>query len=392
MDESFPGSRRWRAKQLRGNPTTVESKPGERLCYHRGVSLLEWLNRSSQPHAQQILGALDEWFTMYPPEHRKDIRGRLDSRDDTQHYAASFELFLYALFSRLGFSVTVHPDVAGTSRHPDFRLEVAGGDYFFVEACVVEDPDAARDVLIGDLAACINEVESPEFEVLVEEIDGPGGTLPCEKIKRHVEGMRDARLAKPYRRKGWYIDFELHRKPPGLRLPTFGGGRVMAGSFDDVAPVRSAIAKKAEYPTLDAPYVIAVQALSPLARQGPGHDTFWEALLGDGVLTIPVSPERPRGDMEFRRLANGVLIRPNGSRYEAAPRYTRVSGLLAIASSSYPQDIWYYPNPSAARSLDNPFPPLSRYERQGNELVMVRGAPASRVLGLPQGWPHASVA
>lgn len=329
---------------------------------------------------------------MYPPEHRKHVHGRLDSKDDTQHYAASFELFLYALFNRLGFSVTVHPDIPGTSRHPDFRVQVAAGDHFFVEACVVEDPDAARDELVRDLAECINEVESQEIEVLVEEIDGPGGTLPYEKIKRHVEGMIDERSARPYRRKGWHIEFELQRKPPGLWLPTFGGGRVMAGSFDDVAPVRSAIAKKAEYPTLDAPYVIAVQALSPLARQGPGHDTFWEALLGDGVLTIPVSPEGPRGDMEFRRLANGVLTRPNGSRYEAAPRYTRVSGLLAIASSSYPQDIWYYPNPSAARSLDNPFPPLSRYERQGDELVMVRGAPASRVLGLPQGWPHASVA
>ena len=161
----------------------------------------------------------------------------------------------------------------------------------------------------------------------------------------------------------------------------------MGGSFDDVGPIRKAITNKANDHKPDAPYVIAVHALAPWAAQRPDRDSFWGALLGDEVFAIPVSPEGPLGEGEVRRLPTGALTRPKGSRYTGEPRYTRVSGLLATATSNYPADIRYYPNPWAAYPLDSPVGSLAHYELQGDTMVLVDGGPASKLLSLPVEWP-----
>ena len=350
---------------------------------------LKWLNRS--PGAGPILAAIEDWLDSYPRTDRQGMLSRLWSPDDLKHYSAAFELFLHALFVKFRYTVDVHPEVPGSTKHPDFLVSGPEDVRFFVEACVVRgrtEAEMEREKNVLDLTSLINEIDSPTFHVFVDSITSPGGTLPRKKVSRHVQRMIADGLPEPYTQGGWEILFRLERKPRELRLSTFGGGRVMGRSFDDVEPIRKAITGKAYDHNPDAPYVIAVHALAPWVSQGPGRDTFWEALLGDEVFTIPVSPQGPLGEGGFRRLPTGALTRAKGSRYRGEPRYTRVSGLLATAASSYPGDIRYYPNPWAAYPLGAPFPLMSRYERQGDDMVLIERDTASSVLGLPRGWPN----
>ena len=176
---------------------------------------------------------------------------------------ARFELLLHELFRRMGFSVTVNPTAAGGT--PDFLVQDTRGNRLYVEACAVRglsDDEVEQDMALRALVTCLKEIQSPVYQVLVDELV-PNGTFPKGKVKRHVEEIVAKGIANPYKRNGWHIEFRLARKPENLWRETFGGGGVMAGSFDDVGPVRTAITDKAhKYNGFDAPYVIATQGLA----------------------------------------------------------------------------------------------------------------------------------
>lgn len=56
----------------------------------------------------------------YPEKHKQDIMGRL--REPAQFNDAFIELFLFTLFTYLGYSAVVHLDISGDARHPDFLV------------------------------------------------------------------------------------------------------------------------------------------------------------------------------------------------------------------------------------------------------------------------------
>ena len=57
---------------------------------------------SARQEVSHIRDLLKVWFSRYPISAQADLCGRFRSPDDTPHRSAFFELFLHALFSRLG--------------------------------------------------------------------------------------------------------------------------------------------------------------------------------------------------------------------------------------------------------------------------------------------------
>lgn len=76
--------------------------------------------------------------------HTVDLRCRLQGKDDAELESAFWELHLPEAYQRSGYRLTIHPDVAGTTRHPDFLVERDGTRFYLeaVRACVPSDSTA----------------------------------------------------------------------------------------------------------------------------------------------------------------------------------------------------------------------------------------------------------
>ena len=96
-------------------------------------SLFQGLNLYDWRGADRRRNKLEAWFKTYPDENKQDLRSRLRSGDDHIFEGAYFDLFLHELLTRLGFSLTAHPEIPDTNRRPDF-LAYWNNQCFYLEA------------------------------------------------------------------------------------------------------------------------------------------------------------------------------------------------------------------------------------------------------------------
>lgn len=75
---------------------------------------------------------MNRWVDELPDEVRADVIARLRD-DNSQHRAAWWELYLHAALRRAGYELVAHPEIAGSQRHPDYRVVSAQG-CFYLEA------------------------------------------------------------------------------------------------------------------------------------------------------------------------------------------------------------------------------------------------------------------
>jgi hypothetical protein len=108
--------------------------------------LYEFLNRSGEPLVADVRQLMTGWLCHVPVTHVTDLRRRLQSKAEAEFESAFWELYLHEAYQRSGYGLTVHPSVAGTSRHPDFLVEGDG--------CItrpVSVPAATIRAMPGDL-------------------------------------------------------------------------------------------------------------------------------------------------------------------------------------------------------------------------------------------------
>src|SRR2546426_234126 len=74
-----------------------------------GEPSFTYLNESKRRPFDRVRSLIEEWFAEYPTEHHADLRARFRSVNRRQHAGASFELYLHALFNRIGFRAEPQP-------------------------------------------------------------------------------------------------------------------------------------------------------------------------------------------------------------------------------------------------------------------------------------------
>jgi len=109
-----------------------------------GEDSYSFLDRVDQKFWNRIREELECWFADFPADAAPDLRARFCARDPAQHFAAWWELYLHRFFSRLGMTVEAHPEIAGTTSRPDFRIGYAGGS-FLLEAAATFSGSSRRD-------------------------------------------------------------------------------------------------------------------------------------------------------------------------------------------------------------------------------------------------------
>ena len=203
-------------------------------------SLFAYLNQSGRPEWETARAILERWFQRYPSEDRNDLRGRF-RKGGKPTDGAFFELLLHEFFRKLGCKMELHPDVPGTTKHPDF-LVCHGGKEFYLESVARSETESqfAHDIHTKDALDKLNSIPSQHFGVVVKRVEG---TLKAD-ISTH-------RIQKPFLECLKELDPSAYRE--GETIPGFvqveEGGWLLKGSL-----VR--ISRSADFPPEDDQFIL----------------------------------------------------------------------------------------------------------------------------------------
>lgn len=303
----------------------------------RFVSLFRDINYYDWAGADKARNRLESWFEKYPDPHKTDLRARFRSGDDYNHEAAFFEVFLHELLIRLGFSLTVHPEIPDTEDRPDF-LACRDNQRFYLEATVTgkEAGPYTRNRNEQDVINKLNRLSSPNFRMTIHIQGKLSQTLSYDRVVCPFRKLLDDNEPDEVQRKinehgrneapskrikcggwsleGWLWPISPKQRRKGLERP-FIIGNHRAQRTDCVTPVRKAIKNKAKkYGELDAPFIVAVHSRDPFYHD---RDHDMEVLFGnERLLYFEDQPDLPP-KLDCKH--NGIW--PGQSRIDAFLRF-----------------------------------------------------------------------
>lgn len=341
--------------------TRTDSSPAS-----HGESHAQFLDRVSGPYWDQVRDLVDDWFSRLCVDAQADVRGRLQSRDNRQSGGAFFELYLHECLLRMGYTVTCHPELAGTSRRPDFLAE-KDGQSMYVEARSASSSDdmVAKSARVNAVYKSLDKMDSPNFFLwidVVQQGDAPLGARPLRgKLEKWLDGLEpdEHLLAEDKRRKdlpgyvhehaGWKIDFRAIPKSPKARgrkgarpLGIFGGSE--AQWVNDEVDIRGALTDKGSaYGALSVPLVVAV-ASNSVTLDG---DDVLNVLYGTEVLEFRTYTDGTEETVPTRK-ADGYWYRGDHWAHRGVSAVLVVKDLHPAFVGSQQHTIWEHPAPKFA--------------------------------------------
>jgi hypothetical protein len=354
----------------------------------------------------ELVQRLDRAIHIGPiPAATNDIVGRFRSKQDSQFYAAFWELYLHELHVRLGYDVSVHP-ASDRGTRPDFMLS-RGGQVAYLEA-VMPTPPSGEPSQPGSVRTVLEYVEGAHdpdfflklrFVIAGEQTPGKGevvsavqGWLSSLDWREWWRGGLSPEIPYPEAElpiRGWLLGLRALPRAPDLRGDRGEHSR-MIGMYPTVTGVVESVAeaikprldeKSNKYGDLDAPYIIAVWTMANFASD----ETAPQALFGIG-LPLETGLHRTGLPSSVHRDGLWTLNRPHRGR---------VSGVLAAASWDFNfsavSRVWprLWLNPWAALPLDKDLP--YAVSRISQDEVWITNTPArirpSDLFGLPVDWP-----
>ena len=368
---------------------------------HYTEDSFSFLNRVNGAFWERLREELEDWFKEYPEPDSSDLRARFRSPKKDQHWAAWWELYLFRLFSRLGYEIDVHPTVDGTKGTPDFVMRKSERS-FYVEGLTVfsgvveEGRDEIREAWVLDI---VNEVKSSLFSVFIEFQEVGAERPPTRPIVRQVEewlerldpdevaGIIEGGNEPPallVEVRDWAFTLEAFPVRPGYRHEPpdrlIGAGPISGGLVDDTDRLRAALRRKsARYRVLGEPLVFAVLSVSGFA----GATDFEQALGGQRAVQY-----RQDGTRQARmiRLKDGLWISAEG------PRARHVSAALTASHISPSRFTGQLPrlwlNPWAENCFREKLPfPIAQISQDGSVEYTDVTTDAAEIFGLPANWP-----
>jgi hypothetical protein len=340
---------------------------------------------------------LDTWYTAFP-DLDGDLRRRFRKRSPQQHYAAWWELYVHAVLRALGFEVTVHPVIPGTSGHPDFLAE-REEESFYVEAATVFSGIIAPTrgaKLRPSIEEVIGRIDASTFFVILtfdrlgesmpstRSIRGPIeawlATLDPEQVRVHEAAGQEA--WKRFAFGDWIIALQPHAWSPELRgrsnNPFIGSRQGLAGPTNDIPQLRNAITRKGKrYGTPGKPLLVAVLATNGFV----GDREITHALFGSEAIL----PQVATGTSKLVRSPDGFWIGKRGAAGRQISAVLMGVGILPHTAAKAWPTVWHHFDPRHQLDVDLPF---STVRAVGNKLKFEDAKhSASQVLGLPSDWP-----
>lgn len=381
--------------------------------YHKRTSYLlkrwaephfSFLDRSAHPEEARVRALMNKWYMEYPETARADLRGRFRSKGIGQQTGALNELFLHALFRRLGYRVDVTPVGSDNVSRPDFLLTSDVMPNFDLEATVAEvsSEERSRRLRAARIYDAIDRLDSPDFMLAIKSWSGPDVDPPTRKLryelKQWLDGLDvnlvpatlrlDDRPSYDFNYGSWEIGFwaiPIEDKCLELDDDRMVGVRLTGiHELDSAGQLRRALEDKTtKYGPRDRPFVIAVSA----GADNPfiSVRSLRLALFGHNTAVL----DHQGRYVGSRREGSGIFW------HHGVPMNTRVSGVILVKRL----DAWnvstrmpiYMENPWAEHPLLDVPPVFDRWFGSRDDPASIH-RPAelslSEVFGLIEGWPE----
>ena len=143
-------------------------EPGAR---RRNETVWQFLERSSEPVAAAARAQWDGWLSGMPSGPRDALVRRLQDRHDEQVRAALAELVTFVMLDSVYPAVEIEPETATGSR-TDFAVQVPVRTHFEVHRSTPAKESAMDARRLGDIAAELEKIESPDFWLDVDPQSG----------------------------------------------------------------------------------------------------------------------------------------------------------------------------------------------------------------------------
>ena len=356
--------------------------------------LFDFYDRSAKPEFAKVRVSINKWFTNYPESEKSELKARFRKAFSP----AYFELFIYQLFTKQGFTLTPHPQIQGTKKAPDFLAE-KGELSFYIEAKEVTDTsetEVAYNKKVNAIYDALSKLFIPGYWLIIEKLKIKSVLQPSsKKIIEHLERQlpdyildiiaANVELSDWERIAPLVIDMDdvklvVRLFPKSLKhsrnesTPTIGGLPGGSGwGYPEEYLIRNAVHKKASrYGELDKPYLICINAFSRLGVTNTGVEN---TLLGSLIESWPSNADD--ASLQRKRVKNGVFYS------ETHPTKTRVSGIFV--TSVFPSNVevaphWLAKHPCGKLELDFTVLQLSHQIFDGSRWQLVPGQGIADIL------------
>jgi hypothetical protein len=362
-----------------------------------------FFNRSARPEISRVRVLLESFAANYPHDQLEELVSRIRSGNDTHFKSATFELTLFAVLTRAGAALEIHPQVANGA-HPDFLVTCPDGSRFYLEAVLASEKSWTNEPAEARKSGVMNVLSAarhPNFWIdITSEGDPttqPGGAQLLARTLQWLDGLDVEDISEKINASGFddlpeyrwqHEDWKLTLKPVPVSPVNRGKTTTLVGAYSAGAgwvnawePIANAVKYKGNrYGNLTAPFLVAVNVDSfHLDKIDEVQGLF-------GQEQYVISSTNPSAEPRMDRARNGAWWGANG------PQYRRVSGVwlfndlgpstIAVRRQSIYFNPWAtYPLPSW---LEN-FPHTKGID---GLLQETEGTSFSTVLNLPDDWPR----
>lgn len=299
------------------------------------ADIYAYYNDSARLDVGCVRDQLEIWFAKYP----QNEKGELKSRVKATFHPAIFELFIFALFTELGYSLEIHPEIPGTTKRPDYFAK-KGNDVFYIEVkfmTMLSQNEQSLERRKNAVLDAINKVDASNFLLKLEDIAFKDSSQPSGKdiiryFNREIANYSPDDYTERLLQHGFdgmpeiiyeddkiKITTKLLPKSPlhrGTNSRSIGAHPTVTQIGNDSEDIKGSLESKAtRYGNLNAPYIIC------LNKQSVGLDLIevQEALYGS--LQISWSDNQNNLDEKMEFTGNGFFGSKNN------PKFTRVSGV-----------------------------------------------------------------
>lgn len=358
----------------------------------------DYYNRSARKDISIVRNTLNEWFKTYPNDEKAELKSSFKKQFDDCFY----ELFLFRLFTRLGFNIRVHPDLPHTSKKPDFLL-TKGDLELYAEAKIVKNKSQrqeAQDRKVNEFYDQLSKMDSRGFLLKLDTFilkteKQPGAKALIRQIEQELDLLDPDQVTENVTKKGREAipaitiendDLLLIVKPfpviPEARkkkkrpigmYPTeifWGGGE---------ESLKDSITMKAKrYGKLDKPLLVCVNSL---AMQTSGTHDIDNAIWGSLAFSWSENPNNR--DEKLIRARDGVFLGKKG------PNLKNLSGVLVTkvdAHNIHIANYWLYKHPFSENELDFESLGLKYSFVENGKVNSVVGDDLSEILQIEKDW------
>jgi hypothetical protein len=320
-------------------------------------STYDFYNRSALPGTEIVRSRIEEYASLLSEAEQNGLISVLKSN----WRATYFELFLAKRFHDMGYQIATHPELAHTSKRPDFLL-TGNGPELYAEARVatdMTDDERKEQRIIDKVIASINtHVKSKEvflnvWQVKVLSKQNKSLKSLYTELDKYIKANKDeVRNTSPLVRANnrFRYDNGSIRVICSLMSKTVHadddpndrviGMQTQPGAFVNPAAAleRSIKSKASRYGKLNKPYVVCIQIGS---GYGASDGELDDLLFGRGITHLNTGKSWREHDGMFGSATN--------------PKMTRVSGVLFVEThESNPDEsrLRYYKNLNAALPFD----------------------------------------